>query len=59
MERKIDSHEKLNSVSLEDEKDKKEFIENLVTPETNEKQNNNCLKSFVNLLFCKFNNKIQ
>lgn len=55
MERKIDSHEKLNSVSLEDETDKKEFTETLVKPEIKEKQKNNCIKSFVNLICFTFN----
>uniref|UniRef100_A0A6C0IGA0 Uncharacterized protein n=1 Tax=viral metagenome TaxID=1070528 RepID=A0A6C0IGA0_9ZZZZ len=53
MERKIDSHEKLNSVSLEDEKDKTEFTENLVNHEIKEKQKNNCLKNFVKFICCK------
>lgn len=50
MERKNDSNNQLKSISLEDEKEKKEFVENLIKPETKE---NNCLKKIINCICCK------
>lgn len=50
MERKNDSNNQLKSISLEDEKEKKEFTDNLIKPEIKE---NNCFKSFINCICCK------
>ena len=50
MERKNDSNTQLKSVSLEDEKEKKEFVENLIEPEIEE---NTCLKKFIRIICCK------
>ena len=50
MERKNDSNNQLNSISLEDENEKKEFTDNLIKPEIKEQK---CFKSFVKILCCK------
>jgi hypothetical protein len=50
MERKNDSNNQLNSISLEDEKEKEEFTENLIKPEIEYKK---CFKSFIIRICCK------
>jgi hypothetical protein len=50
MERKNDSNNQLNSISLEDENEKKEFTDNLIKPEIKE---NNWCKSFMKCICCK------
>ena len=50
MEKKTYSQNELNSVSLEDEKDKKEFTENLIKPEN---KGFICLKKLIKCIHCK------
>jgi len=50
MERQNDSNNQLNSISLEDEMDKKEFTDNLIKPQIEEQK---CFKSFIKFLCCK------
>lgn len=50
MEHKFDSNNQLNSISLEDENEKKEFTNNLIKPIIKE---NTCFKRFIKCIFCK------
>lgn len=52
MERKNDSNNQLKSISLEDEKEKKEFVENLIKLEPKIEENT-CLKKFIKCICCK------
>jgi hypothetical protein len=52
MERKNDSNNQLKSISLEDEKEKKEFVENLIKPEPKFEENT-CIKKIINCIYCK------
>ena len=49
MERNNDSNNQLKSISLEDEKDKKEFTENLIKDKT---EANYCLSKLFSCFFC-------